>query len=47
MKSELARLRGWVHMMQGDFSNLSERKLMNCITRMGYDIEIRYGLPTG
>ena len=27
-------------MMRGDFSNLSERKLMDCITRLGYDIEI-------
>ena len=28
-------------MMRGDFSNLSERKLMDCLTRLGYDIEIR------
>ncbi len=28
-------------MMNGDFTNLSERKLMDCLTRMGYDIEIR------
>ena len=27
-------------MMRGDFSNLSERKLMDCITRLGYDVEI-------
>lgn len=27
-------------MMRGDFSNLSERKLMGCLTRLGYDIEI-------
>ncbi len=27
-------------MMRGDFSNLSERKLMDCLTRLGYDIEI-------
>ena len=27
-------------MMRGDFSNLSERKLMDCLTRMGFDIEI-------
>lgn len=27
-------------MMQGDFSNLSERKLMDCLNRLGYDIEI-------
>ena len=28
-------------MMRGDFSNLSERKLMDCLVRMGYDIEIK------
>jgi len=28
-------------MIRGDFSNLSERKLMNCPNRLGYDIEIR------
>ena len=28
-------------MMRGDFSNLSERKLMDCLTQMGYDIEIK------
>lgn len=27
-------------MMRGDFSNLSERKLMDCLRRLGYDIEI-------
>ena len=27
-------------MMRADFSNLSERKLMDCLTRLGYDIEI-------
>lgn len=27
-------------MMRGDFANLSERKLMECLTRLGYDIEI-------
>ena len=27
-------------MMGGDFTNLSERKLMDCLTRLGYDIEI-------
>ena len=27
-------------MMRSDFSNLSERKLMDCLTRLGYDIEI-------
>jgi len=24
-------------MMRGDFSNLSERKLMDCLTRLGFD----------
>ena len=28
-------------MMRGDFSNLSERKLMECLNRLGYDIEIQ------
>ena len=28
-------------MMHGDFTNLSERKLMDCLNRLGYDIEIR------
>jgi predicted XRE-type DNA-binding protein len=28
-------------MMRGDFSNVSERKLMDCLTRLGYDIEIK------
>ena len=27
-------------MMRGDFTNLSERKLMDCSTRLGFDIEI-------
>lgn len=27
-------------MMRGNFSNLSEGKLMDCLTRLGYDIEI-------
>ena len=27
-------------MMRGDFTNLSERKLMDCLTRLGYDLEI-------
>jgi predicted XRE-type DNA-binding protein len=27
-------------MLKGDFSNLSERKLMDCLNRLGYDIEI-------
>lgn len=28
-------------MMRGDFSNLSERKLIECLNRLGYDIEIK------
>lgn len=28
-------------MLRGDFSNLSERKLMDCLTRLGYDVEIK------
>src|SRR4030065_1959718 len=28
-------------MMRGDFSNLSERKLMDCLNRLCYDIEIK------
>lgn len=28
-------------MMRGDFTNLSERKLMDCVNRLGYDIEIK------
>lgn len=28
-------------MMRGDFTNLSERKLMDCLNRLGYDIEIK------
>jgi predicted XRE-type DNA-binding protein len=27
--------------VNGDFSNLSERKLMDCLNRLGYDIEIK------
>ncbi|MFA7496520.1 MAG: XRE family transcriptional regulator [Acidithiobacillus sp.] len=27
--------------MHGDFTNLSERKLMDCLNRLGYDIEIK------
>jgi predicted XRE-type DNA-binding protein len=33
-------------MMRGDFTNLSERKLMDCLNRLGYDIEIQVR-PTG
>lgn len=28
-------------MMRGDFSNVSERKLMECLNRLGYDIVIQ------
>jgi predicted XRE-type DNA-binding protein len=28
-------------MMRGDFANISERKLMDCLNRLGYDIEIK------
>ena len=28
-------------LLRGDFANLSERKLMDCLNRLGYDIEIR------
>ena len=28
-------------MMRGDFANLSERKLMECLNRLGYDIETK------
>jgi predicted XRE-type DNA-binding protein len=28
-------------LLHGDFANLSERKLMDCLTRLGYDIEIK------
>ena len=27
-------------MMRGDFTNLSERKLMDCLNRLGFDIQI-------
>lgn len=29
------------NLMRGDFSNFSERRLMDCLQRLGYDIEIR------
>lgn len=29
--------------IRGDFSNLSESKLMECLNRLGYDIEIKLG----
>jgi predicted XRE-type DNA-binding protein len=28
-------------LLRGDFANLSEQKLMQCLNRLGYDIEIR------
>ena len=28
-------------LVRGDFSNLSETKLMECLNRLGYDIEIK------
>lgn len=45
-QQEAARLMGVTQpkvsdMMRGNFSNLSERKLMDCLTRLGYDIEIK------
>lgn len=45
-QQEAAKLMGITHpkvsdIMRGDFSNLSERKLMDCLNRLGYDIEIK------
>ncbi len=34
-------------MLRGDFTNLSERKLMDCLNRLGYDIEIKVKPTTG
>jgi predicted XRE-type DNA-binding protein len=34
-------------LLKGDFSNLSERKLMDCLNRLGYDIEITVKAPSG
>jgi predicted XRE-type DNA-binding protein len=28
-------------LLRGEFSNFSERKLMDCLSRLGYDIEIQ------
>lgn len=28
-------------LLRGDFTNLSERKLMDCLNRIGYEIEIK------
>lgn len=33
-------------MLRGDFNNLSERKLMDCLNRLGYDIEIKVKLAS-
>jgi predicted XRE-type DNA-binding protein len=33
-------------LMRGDFSNLSEQKLMDCLNRLGYDIEIKLSPAT-
>ena len=33
-------------LLRGDFSNVSERKLMDCLNRLGYDIEIKVRLAT-
>ncbi len=32
-------------MIRGHFSGISERKLMDCLNRLGYDIEIRVKAP--
>jgi predicted XRE-type DNA-binding protein len=32
-------------LLRGDFANLSERKLMECLNRLGYDIEINVKPP--
>src|ERR1022692_3558910 len=29
------------NLLRGDFTNLSERKLMDCLNRLGYNIEIK------
>jgi predicted XRE-type DNA-binding protein len=34
-------------MMRGDFTNLSERKLMDCLNRLGYNIEIKVRPASG
>jgi predicted XRE-type DNA-binding protein len=31
-------------LLRGDFSNLSESKMMECLNRLGYDIEIKLKL---
>lgn len=45
-QQEAAKLMGTTQpkvaeMMRGDFTKLSECKLMDCLTRLGYDIEIK------
>jgi predicted XRE-type DNA-binding protein len=45
-QEEAARRMGIVQpkvsaLLRGNFSNLSERKLMDCLNRLGYDIEIK------
>jgi predicted XRE-type DNA-binding protein len=45
-QEEAARRMGIVQpkvsgLLRGDFSNFSERKLMDCLIRLGYDIEIK------
>lgn len=45
-QSEAARRMGIAqpkasNMLRGNFANLSERKLMDCLNRLGYDIEIK------
>ena len=32
-------------MIRGDFSNVSERKLMECLNRLGYDIKTKFSHP--
>lgn len=34
-------------LLRGEFSNFSERKLMDCLNRLGYDIEIRVKKASG
>ena len=34
-------------LLRGEFSNFSERKLMDCLNRLGYDIEIRVKATRG
>jgi predicted XRE-type DNA-binding protein len=34
-------------LLHGEFTNFSERKLMDCLNRLGYDIEIRVHATQG